>query len=451
MKTIARYEIIGFLGRGGMSKVYKVKLPFIKKIAALKCFEPSQRLISLIGLDKLRELFISEASIISNLRHPNIIDIYFFEEIDSVLYYLMEYFCHNLGVMMGETYWADARSRMIPFTQATEYILQILEGLCRLHHAGIVHRDIKPFNIMLTDTNKIKIADFGLSKLRGEQIQLPDQIKVGTAMYAAPEQIESPDHVDFSADLYSVGMIYYRMLTGFLPDKNRVLPSQVNRDLNTDLDYFLLKSIDSNSKSRFQTASEMKNVLLHLYNHWVDTSKQHCALQTEDNLLRMDISKEQQQIRSSPLKLDSTEARDMFGLDELWRPQVWTQNHFKNQSNGTVVDKTTGLIWQYAGSDYTVTYSEAEIYIIQLNQIQFAGYKHWRLPTVNELLTLLTPVPHGDDFCIEPVFSPEQKWLWSSDYKSFKSVWFVNMQMGFVSWHDIMGFYYAKAVCDDSI
>jgi serine/threonine-protein kinase len=82
----------------------------------------------------------------------------------------------------------------------------------------------------------------------------------------------------------------------------------------------------------------------------------------------------------------------------------------------------------------------------QLNETQFSDYRDWRLPTIAELMTLLTEVPQGEDYCIEPIFDQTQKWLWSCDRRSFTAAWYVSSDMGYVAWQDFSGYYYVRAV-----
>jgi serine/threonine-protein kinase len=186
-----------------------------------------------MGEDAIRNLFISEAITMSNLRHPHIVEVWNLDETeDGKLFYVMDYYFNNLGIMIGESYITEAPSRIIKLDKAIKYIRQILLGLACLHHFDIVHRDIKPFNILVTDLDTIKICDFGLSKLRGEDFKGPENLKVGSPWYAAPEQEAHPDNVDRRADIYSVGIMLYRMLTGELPAENYEKPSKINDDLN---------------------------------------------------------------------------------------------------------------------------------------------------------------------------------------------------------------------------
>jgi serine/threonine-protein kinase len=145
----------------------------------------------------------------------------------------------------------------------------------------------------------------------------------------------------------------------------------------------------------------------------------------------------------------SSQAKHIFGLDDLWRPLEYTGNNFIDNQDGSVTDKTTGLIWQQSGCPYPLTWHQAKKYIGSLNRKRFAGRESWKLPTINELMSLLTRTPHGEDLCIQPLFDQTQKWLWSCDLRSFMSAWYVNVELGFVARHDFTGYYYARGVCRD--
>ena len=446
MNTIGKYKICGLLGRGGMSKVYKVQLPVIEKIVALKLLDPDPLLVDLIGMPKIRELFISEAKKLANLRHPNIVEIWNFDETDGKPFYLMDYYFNNLATLIGETRWTDRPSRIIKLDKAIDIVSQILSGLACLHHAGIIHRDIKPFNILLTDLETVKICDFGLSKLRGEKVSVPSNLNVGSPWYAPPEQEDDPNQVDNSADLYATGVTLYRMLTGNIPAPSPERPGKFNPDLDDDWDAYLLKSIANNPGDRFSSAIEMLKELQRLEVAWEERKDNFCLI--ADRPVSKNKVPRPIQLRRTPLKIAPAEAGKAFNVDDLWRPAHYVQNDLSTDTNGLVLDAATGLAWQQAGSEYPLTWHQAADYVESLNQQQYAGYHHWRLPTVNELMSLLTETPHGEDFCIAPIFDPCQRALWSCDRRSFTAAWYVSVDMGFVSWQDFSAYYYVRAVSD---
>jgi serine/threonine-protein kinase len=446
MDRIGKYMIRGLLGRGGMSKVYKVEVPVIKKIVALKLLAPDPLLVDLIGMKKIRELFVSEAVKLAGLRHPNIVEIWNFDHFDDRPFYLMDYYFNNLGIMIGETQRTEQPSRLIKFAKAIDWTRQILTGLACMHHSGIIHRDIKPFNLLLTDAEVVKICDFGLSKVGGETISHPSNLKVGSAWYASPEQEADPEHVDFRTDLYSTGIILYRMLTGQLPIGVPEAPSRFNPDLDSDWDDYILRSINPDPEKRFGSANDMRMQLLALERAWQKKLQLTCETPSADEI-QVHLQKARGfRPRKDGLKIALRDAKKFFNLDNLWRPLHYIENDFAVDAEGTLTDRTTGLTWQQAGSEYPLTWQEAKFYIEALNQQQYAGCKVWRLPTVDELMSLLTATPHGEHLCIEPVFDPNQRAFWSCDRKSYTAAWYVSVDMGFVHWQDLSASYYVKAV-----
>ncbi len=445
MKKIGKFEICGLLGRGGMGKVYKVRVPVIGKIAALKLLEPNPFLIDLIGMKAIYDLFLSEAVMMAKLKHPNLADILYFDEADGKPFYLMEYFCNNLGVMIGESYDMEKSSRMISVDKAIHYTKQTLEGLACLHHAGIVHRDIKPYNILITTEDSVKICDFGLSRLTGESRFLensehPKGLKVGSPWYAAPEQEENPDRADFTADIYSVGVMLYRMLTGYFPEKRQKL-ARYNPDLNHHWDEFIDHAIIADPRDRFQSAKVMLKELEKLESDWNSRKEKLCRTPLFEPSEQL-ACKVFPNLRTQAVKANSA---SVFPTDDLRLAKCY-RHELKDNGDETISDKATGLIWEKSGSDYPMDWHQAREYIRSLNIRRFAGYDNWRLPTVDELLSLITKPSHGEDICIEPIFDRKQKWLWSIDRRSYTSAWYVSLDMGFVAWHDFSGSYYVRGV-----
>ncbi|MEJ2164958.1 MAG: DUF1566 domain-containing protein [Desulfobacterales bacterium] len=111
-----------------------------------------------------------------------------------------------------------------------------------------------------------------------------------------------------------------------------------------------------------------------------------------------------------------------------------------------MTDRATGLVWQQSGSEFPITWPQAKAYIENLNSARFAAGSTWRLPTIDELITLLTEFPRGEDHCIEPIFDRTQKSIWSCDRRSFTAAWYVSIDMGYVAWQDFTGYYHVRAV-----
>lgn len=451
MKQIGKYQIRGLLGKGGMGRVYKAQLPVVGKIVALKALQPDPLLARLMGPEQVRRLFLSEAVTLGRLRHPNIVTLLDCDTKGQFPFYTMEYYAHNLGDMMGETFMAETPSRQLDADRALNYTTQILKGLACLHHAGIVHRDIKPFNLLITEYERIKICDFGLSKLRGERYAGPGNLNVGSPFYAAPEQERDPDKAGPPADLFAVGVMFYRMLTGHLPPEGNTSPpppvAEFNPDLDAAWDDVIARATVIDPGRRFQSAAQMNTALAALSQHWERQKARTCAL--PPNLpatVPESLAATGSDLRATPLKIRADRARGIFELDDLWRPRAYVAQRFTTEGEERVADTIHGLTWQRSGSPYPLDWETAQEAVVELNRQRFAGRNNWRLPTMAELLSLVRPPARGQALCLPNIFDPRQKWLWSADRKSFQAAWHVNLELGYVGWMDLSSRLYLRAV-----
>jgi serine/threonine-protein kinase len=448
IKSIGKYQIRSRLGQGSMGAVYKVVVPGEDNFAALKVLNPGPALIRQMGMEWVREQFINEFDLMSGLRHPHVAGVRDLAQDNELVYYLMEYFSRNLGLVMGESYWADRPSRVLRIEKAVGYILETLDGLSGLHQAGIIHRDIKPFNLMLTATDAIKITDFGLSKRRGEGPAGPEKVMIGTPHYAAPEQVESPQKADHRADLYSVGVMLYRMLTGVLPQKPFKRPSELNPELDQTWDGLIRKAVHPDPDQRFGDAKAMAREIRGHYRDFKLMKEAACG--SGDGFLSWPITNSGSGpvlLRAVSESVPARRAESVFNIDEFQRPRQYLKNSFGAVKDGALVDSMTNLTWQQSGSESILSWDQAHRYVLSLNRQKFGGYENWRLPTINELLSLLTPPPPGEDFCFDSPLSSVQKWVWSGDTRSKRAAWFVDVEMGFVVSGDILDRYFVKAVC----
>jgi serine/threonine protein kinase len=221
-QTIGHYEIEERLGGGGMGVVYRARDRKLGRAVALKFLSSH-----LVASERAKQRFIAEARAASALDHPSIATIHAIEETsDGELYIVMAYY-------EGETVAALlARRGAIPVGQAIEVALQAAEGLARAHASGIVHRDVKPANLMLTPEGRVKVLDFGLAKV--EDMRLTDAgTTLGTPAYMSPEQARG-SQLDQRTDVWSLGVVLYEMLTGRLPftgeHRDQVLDAVRNAD-----------------------------------------------------------------------------------------------------------------------------------------------------------------------------------------------------------------------------
>jgi len=242
----------------------------------------------------------------------------------------------------------------------------------------------------------------------------------------------------------------YRMITGRLPIEKYHPACNFNPDLDEPWDEFIRRAIASEVKDRFANADEMIKAFETLCYHWAEKKESICRVEPNAFFQKQTTRNLSVKLRSNGIKVRPRHARTMFSIDHLWRSLTPVNNDFRVNEDETITDKATGLLWQRSGCQYPLTWHQAKEYIQQLNKNSFAERCTWRLPTVNELMSLLTETSHSAVLCIEPVFDQKQKWLWSCDRQSFMSAWYVSLDLGFVYWQDFSAYYYVRAVCEDN-
>jgi len=251
-RLFPQFEILELIGKGGMGAVYKARQPALDRFVALKILAPRSS-----GDLDFAGRFTREARALAKLSHPNIVAVYDFGQADQLSYFIME---HVDGPNLRQVEQAGKLSAR----EALEIIPQICAALQFAHDEGIVHRDIKPENVLLDKKGRVKIADFGLAKILGQEAKdfrlTGARDVVGTPHYMAPEQVEKPQEVDHRADIYSLGVVFYEMLTGELPLGKFPPPSTCARGLQIDvrLDEVVLHALEKAPERRYQQASEIK-------------------------------------------------------------------------------------------------------------------------------------------------------------------------------------------------
>jgi serine/threonine-protein kinase len=430
MKFIGRYEIIGRLGRGGMSTVYKAKAPITGRLVALKILQPRDEIFAdLVGEARLKEIFIEEAKIMGNLCHDHVAKIIDCDEHEGQPFIVLEYFAHSIGAFIGESYRVETPSRIISAAKTRTYLVQALKGLERLHFAGIVHRDIKPFNLMLTSDDRIKIIDFGLSRVRGEEKMAIPGMQIGSPYYAAPEQEKDPKQTDGRADLFSLGVMGYRMLTGHLVDYRRgevLPPSSLNPELGPEWDECIMKSLAVNPAHRYKNALEMRLAVEALPPAIQKNCNKSTILRSED---RRTVPG---RIRKEPCRVMFKDIRQILGLDDLLRPLHYIIQDFAVVEPLVALEKNSGLYWQRRGAGFTLDWRQAGEYVSHLNSTNWQGRSSWRLPTLEEAVTILNPPLHGVSCSSWPLFDSTIHWLWTGDHCTKKQAWMVDVVESFV-------------------
>jgi serine/threonine protein kinase/tetratricopeptide (TPR) repeat protein len=260
-KTVSHYKILAKLGEGGMGVVYKAEDIKLKRLVALK-FLPSH--LTANEEDKAR--FLQEARAAAALNHNNVCTIHEICDEDENLFIVMEYVeGKTLRDIVGAV-----REPPLQMRDVISYAAQIAEALKAAHQKGVIHRDIKSDNIMVTEQGQVKVMDFGLAKLRGSVKLTKSSSTVGTMAYMAPEYLQGGE-VDARADIFSFGVVLYEMLTGILPFKGEydsaMMYSIVNEepepiqkvrgDLSSEIIHILNRALEKDPEDRYQTVNDM--------------------------------------------------------------------------------------------------------------------------------------------------------------------------------------------------
>lgn len=281
---LPQMEILELLGQGGMGAVYKARQRGLDRLVAVKILPPD-----LGGIPGFADRFTREARALAKLNHPNIVSVFDFgrtaalgeasttqsrrndvfsgvyatlsqplaerEGSENGLYFLVMEYIDGINLRQA------MRTPSMTPAEALAIVPQVCEALQFAHDEGIVHRDIKPENILIDKRGKVKIADFGLAKLLAggpEDITLTREGgTMGTPHYMAPEQVEGARDVDHRADIYSLGVVFYEMLTGELPLGRFAAPSKKVK-IDVRLDEIVLRTLEKEPELRYQHASEVK-------------------------------------------------------------------------------------------------------------------------------------------------------------------------------------------------
>ena len=254
--SVSHYRILEKLGEGGMGIVYKAQDIKLDRFVALKFLPPH---VAASSDDKAR--FLQEARVVASLAHPNICTIHSIEEENGKAFIVMEY-------VEGKT--LKDLDQNVPLRQAIEIGTQVADGLAAAHEKGIVHRDIKPDNIMIHKDGRVQIMDFGLAKLRGVSRLTKEGTTVGTAGYMSPEQVQGHE-TDHRTDIFSLGVVLYELFTGESPFKgvhetaityeivnvDPVPLSTVKPDIDARLDAIVLECLEKEPSERYQSVAEV--------------------------------------------------------------------------------------------------------------------------------------------------------------------------------------------------
>ena len=259
-----RYEILEILGEGGMAFVYKARDTQLERFVAIKTLKPNY-----VNQETFVDRFKREAKTAANLNHPNIVQIFDWG-IEDEPYFVMEYIEGNTLTSI------IAKNRTISLSDILFIGAQVSSGLHAAHQKGLVHRDIKPGNIMITPDGKVKVTDFGIVSLQNEESDITKTGSIlGTASYISPEQAQGKP-VSIESDLYSLGTVLYELITGKAPfsgdspistatkhlTEKPEKPSLFRRDLPKGVESAILKLLEKATYDRFKSAEDLRATLL---------------------------------------------------------------------------------------------------------------------------------------------------------------------------------------------
>lgn len=317
---LPQFRFFELVGSGGMGAVYKALQINLDRPVAIKIMSPQ-----VANDPSFAERFTREAKTLARLSHHNIVNVYDFGQCDGLYFLVMEYVD---GVNLRQA----IREQQITPAQALAVVPQVCEALQFAHDEGIIHRDIKPENILLDRRGRVKIADFGLAKLVAQESQpwtlTGSRQVLGTVNYMAPEQIERPTDVDHRADIYSLGVVLYELLTGELPLGRFQLPGEKNAGWAA-LDEVVVRTLEKQPDRRFQRASEFK------------TAVEHACSQSGFRPIGPDRGDALPMAAAATTQLKKSDPRGFrvpFSIENPWHGMTVTHGVLKTTPTGLMVD-----------------------------------------------------------------------------------------------------------------
>ena len=271
-ENVGPYRLVEKLGKGGMATVFKAYQPSLDRYVAIKALHPA-----FMEHPGFLERFEREAKVVAKLEHPNIVPIYNFSEYEGRPYLVLKY-------VRGETLKARLEKSQLTYKESRHIFRVISSALAYAHKHGVLHRDVKPSNVLLDKAGGIYLADFGLARIaESNQTTLSGQMMMGTPHYISPEQAKGLGGLDSGTDIYSMGVMTYELLVGEVPFQADTpfsvihdhiytplpLPRDLNADLNDEMQRALLKALAKKREDRFADVPEMMTAFLKAFDNLI--------------------------------------------------------------------------------------------------------------------------------------------------------------------------------------
>jgi serine/threonine-protein kinase len=264
---LGRFQIVSPLGQGGMATVYKAFQPALDRYVALKLLRAG-----IVDEPEQRERFEREAKAIARLRHPSIVQVFDFDTVEGQSFLVMEFI--DGGTLKNRMTELSSAGKRLPRGDVGRIVGEIADALDTAHHLGIVHRDVKPSNVLMSRSGRAIMADFGIARILASSGQTQTGVGVGTPEYMSPEQGEGLP-VDQQSDIYSLGVMAYELLTGRVPFRADTplavvlahvrdplpLPSTIDPTIGEDVERVLLKAMAKTPSERYATAGDFAQAL----------------------------------------------------------------------------------------------------------------------------------------------------------------------------------------------
>jgi serine/threonine-protein kinase len=276
-RNLGKYHIVEWLGQGGMADVYKAYQSGLARYVAIKVIHAH-----LIDDEELIERFESEALAVAGLHHPNIVQVFDFDREDDLSYMVMEFVAGP--TLARELKECKDKQQLFPLAETAGIFEALASAIDYAHARGMIHRDLKPNNIMFTPNRRVVLTDFGIAHIAGLPSYTMTNVLMGTPAYMSPEQAQGA-RVDERSDIYSLGVILYEIATGRIPFEGDTpvaiimklisgswpLPTTVNPALPEAVEQVILKAMSKDPADRYQTATDMAQALRQALGHSLPT------------------------------------------------------------------------------------------------------------------------------------------------------------------------------------